>query len=455
MSTQLKFLGAARTVTGSRFLLESREDRILVDCGLFQGVKDLRVRNWGEFPVDPISIGTVLITHAHLDHIGALPLLVRDGFRGEVHCSIPTMELARLVLLDAAHIQEEDAEAANRGGWTLHRPAQPLYTVADAERALALIKPVDIDRWQSCADGIRFRLRPSGHILGSTFVEIDCRGMRLVFSGDLGRREPLVIKPPVSIERADWLILESTYGDRNHPTEHPLKELHRIVSETLQRRGTLIVPSFAVGRTQDLLYLFHQLREENKIPDVPIYIDSPMAIDVTRLYTSFNSWHRLPERGIKSLSEGVVLVHSKSESERVLHGNGSRIVIAGAGMVTGGRVLNHLKKHLPREQDTVLLVGYQAAGTRGRQLQEGASEVKIQGQYVPVHACIEEISSLSAHADQSEIVRWLKGFQAPPQGVFLVHGEPHASDTLRAKLQDVFGWKVQAPELGQSIVLGG
>lgn len=449
----LAFLGAAQTVTGSRFLVECADRRILVDCGIFQGVKELRLRNWEPFPVDPAGIDAVIVTHAHLDHVGYLPLLVRHGFRGAIHSSIPTRELAEIMLLDAAHIQEEEAAQANEEGYSKHRPARPLYTTEDAKRAMGRFAPVSTGDWHELFPRVRFRLSNSGHILGSTFVELDCQGTRVVFSGDLGRKEPLLLRPREAIERADFLVLESTYGDRVHPSEPVLASLARVVTETYARGGTLVIPSFAVGRTQDLLYLFRELRAQKKIPDVPLFLDSPMAIEATRLFDQFRDWHRLEERGVKSLVGIAALARTEAESRALLRTRKPRIVIAGAGMVTGGRVLRHLEKHLPDEASTVLLVGYQAPGTRGRQLKDGAEEVKMHGQYVPVHARIEELSTLSAHADQKEIVQWLKAFRTPPELTFLVHGEPQSADALRVKIKDVLGWNCRIPHTGERATL--
>lgn len=442
----IQFLGGASTVTGSKFLVSHGADKILVDCGLFQGIKELRLLNWSEFPVDPSTITAVILTHAHLDHTGYLPLLVKNGFKGKVYCTPPTRSLSKVILIDSAEIQQEDAEYANQMGYSKHHPAKPLYTVEDAKEALKLFTPVSEPGWTTISDQIKFRFTPSGHILGSAFVELKLADKKITFSGDLGRQKPLILKPPGAIESTDYLVLESTYGDRVHSLTSPLRELARIVTETVNRRGHVIIPSFAIGRAQDLLYLFSQLRTQKMIPDVPIFLDSPMAIDATEIFLDYPEWHDLKPHEIKAFCEAAVMVRNKQQSAELTRRKDSAIVIAGSGMLSGGRVLHHLESRLGDERNTVLLVGFQAAGTRGRLLKDGINELKMYGQYVSVRAKVEEISVLSAHADQIETVEWLKSFKKPPLKTFIVHGEPQSSDALRVRIQDALKWRCEIPK---------
>ncbi len=445
MVPSIQFLGGAGTVTGSKFLVRACSQKILVDCGLFQGVKGLRLQNWEKLPIDPAGIDCVILTHAHLDHTGYLPLFVRNGFKGKVYCTAPTRELAKIILVDSAHIQEEDAEYANKAGFSKHSPAKPLYTSADVLKALKLISPVDPDKWTKISDDVKFRFSASGHILGSAFVELNCGGTRVVFSGDLGRQKPLMLHPPSQVTSADYLVLESTYGDRVHGSEPPMAVLKRVVNETVARNGHLIIPSFAVGRVQDVLYLISKLKRQKLIPEIPVYLDSPMGIHATEVLLDYPEWHKLGAKEVKEFCQDVVMVRSQQQSNELLRSKKSTIVIAGSGMVSGGRVLQHLENRLPDARNTVLLVGYQAAGTRGALLRQGAQELKMFGRYVPVKARVEELSALSAHADQREILEWLKGFRAPPKMTFIVHGEPQAADALRVRLRDSLNWFAEIP----------
>lgn len=453
MSLAIQFLGAAGTVTGSRHLLEFDGRRILVDCGLFQGLKDLRLQNRNPFPVDPSTIEAVILTHAHLDHSGYLPLLFREGFRGKVYCTSPTRELARILLMDAASIEEEDAEYANQKGYSKHSPALPLYTTADVYNLLRNFQDLPVDTWREEIPGVKFRFENSGHILGSAFVEIEIQGKRVVFSGDLGRKDPLVLNPRAILERADFLVVESTYGDRLHPQEPVLEALAKIVMDTIAKRGHLLIPSFAVGRTQDLMQLFAILKRECRIPNIPIYLDSPLAEDATEIYVRFPEWRKRPSEGQAVFSKVASIVKSRQQSKELLSAKSSTIVVAGSGMISGGRILHHLASRIGDPRNTVLLVGFQAVGTRGRQLREGAAEIKMHGRYFPVHAEIRELSGLSAHADQAETLDWLNGFKKTPDCTFIVHGEPQAADVLRLKICDLFHWKVQVPKQFERVQL--
>lgn len=444
MSASIQFLGGTGTVTGSKFLLHTGRANVLVDCGLFQGIKELRLQNWQPLPYDVSKIDAVLLTHAHLDHSGYLPLLVKNGFKGPIYCTAPTRELVRVILLDSAKIQEEDAELANAGGYSKHSPAKPLYTVEDAHQALRQLRTVPL-QWTEEA-GIKFNYANSGHILGSAWIQVETQDGVVGFTGDLGRAEPMLMNPPQWMKTADILLVESTYGDRAHSPISPLKELGRIIRETHERGGHVVIPSFAVGRTQDVLYLISQLKKQAQIPEIPIFLDSPMGINATEIFLDYPEWHRLTPDEVKDLCRCVTLVKSQQQSRELLARKESSIVIAGSGMLTGGRVLVHLDKRLPDERNSVVLVGFQSASTRGSLLRSGISELKIYGKYVPVRAKIEEISSLSAHADQKDILKWLGHLGAAPRTIFIVHGEAQASDALRVKIRDELGWSCTIPK---------
>ncbi len=453
--------GAAGTVTGSKHLVTVGSRRILLDCGLFQGLKALRQRNWRPFPFDPAHLDAVVLSHAHIDHSGALPLLVRRGFRAPIHCTEATAELLRVLLLDSAHLQEEEAAFANRHRTSKHAPAMPLYTTADAEAALGLVVPHAYGSPVDLGDELAVTFRPAGHILGSATVTLTCgrRDRRtLVFSGDLGRYGRPILHDPEPVPEADLLLVESTYGDRLHPTEH-LDELARIVSDTAARDEFLVVPAFAVDRTQELLWTLRTLEDAGRIPRVPVFLDSPMAIDVTEIYARHPQDHdldmrRLADAGASPLATHHLEVLRTPEQSKSLNDRpGPAIVISASGMVTGGRVLHHLMRRLPDPGTTVLLVGYQAAGTRGRALQEGASTVRIFNQEITVRARIVKLDGFSAHADQHELLRWLGGFRRPPRRTLAVHGEPQPADTLAALIRHRLGWRADVAEDGQRVVL--
>lgn len=448
----ITFLGAAGTVTGSRSLVEHDGARVLLDCGLFQGTKELRLRNWAPSPVDPKSLDAVVLTHAHIDHAGGLPRLVRDGFRGPVYCTAGTRDLLGLLLPDSARIQEEEAGFANRRGYSKHTPALPLYTEADALAALELVDTFGLERSHLVARGVRLTFRDAGHILGSascTF-ELESTGQELVFSGDVGRFGAPILRDPARVSRATTLVLESTYGDRLHQAEDPSTGLADAVMAAVARRGVLLVPAFAVGRTQELLYRLALLEREGRIPIVPVFVDSPMACDATPLYLAHTRHHDMEFRGLLEAGRSPLataktrFVTSVRESKELNEFDGPGIIISASGMATGGRILHHLKHRLPRPETTVLLVGYQAQGTRGRRLLEGAREVKIHGQLVEVRATVTQLSGFSAHADQRELLRWIEGFTEPPCQTLLVHGEPGALEALRARIAGL-GWEVAVP----------
>lgn len=446
MST-LTFLGAAGTVTGSKHLLDLDGRLVLVDCGLFQGFKELRERNWAAFPTDPARIDAVVLTHAHLDHCGYLPRLVAAGFRGRIVCTPGTRDLCTLVLPDAARIQEEDAHHANRHGYSKHEPALPLYTEIDAARALTQLQPVGYDRPVPVVAGVTVEFINAGHLLGSAYARVRIGDTSILFGGDLGRYSRPVLPDPTRVDEADILLLESTYGDRLHEPEDGGKRLAAVVNETVQRGGRVIIPSFAVGRVEELLYWLKDLEEKNRIPSLPVYVDSPMAASALQFYArrSGELDPGMTPAGRDVCAFGtrrMTIVASAQESTALVASNAPAIVIASSGMATGGRVLHHLATGLPSPKNTVLFVGYQAEGTRGRQLCDGVKQVHIQGQSVAVSARIERIDSMSAHADAGEIMRWLSGFSRPPRMTYLVHGEPVALEALRGRIQSERGWPV-------------
>jgi metallo-beta-lactamase family protein len=450
---KLQFLGAAGTVTGSKYLVTANGRRVLVDCGLFQGLKQLRLRNWSPLPVDPASIDDVVLTHAHIDHSGYLPLLVKHGFRGRIHCTAATFELCKLLLPDSGRLHEEDAAYANRHGFSKHRPALPLYTEEDAERSLRSFHVVGIDR-PLALGRIEARLAPSGHILGAAFVTLSDGGSSVTFSGDLGRPHDPIMVAPRALTATDFLVVESTYGDRRHPPGNALDELAAVVKRTVERGGVIVVPAFAVGRAQFLLYCIQRLKKARRIPAIPVYLDSPMAADVTRLYLQFRSEHRLDAQDVEATCHAATIVNGVEESKHLHALHHPMIVIAGSGMATGGRITHHLKAYAPDPRNTILLSGFQAAGTRGASLLAGAKTVRIHGQDVAVKAEVAALSSLSAHADSDEIVQWLRNFRTPPRRTFVTHGEPLASDALRQRIERELGWSVHIPDHCESVDLG-
>ena len=451
---KLTFLGATGTVTGSKYLLTHADAKLLIDCGLFQGYKQLRLRNWSPLPMASSTLAAVILTHAHLDHSGYLPLLVKQGFRGKIYCSEATYELCRLLLPDSGHLQEEEAEYANRRGFSKHRPALPLYTRDDAERSLRYFAPLPSDQEFTPATGVRARLTPSGHLLGSTFVTISAAGRTVVFSGDLGRPHDLIMRAPTTIEGADYLVIESTYGDRAHDPADPRIKLGEVIRRTAARGGVIIVPSFAVGRAQALLYYVHLLKAAGTIPSVlPVYLNSPMAADVTQIYHRHRAEHRLTPEQCEAMCGAATIVNSADESRALNSKQFPMIIIAASGMATGGRVLHHLKAFAPDARNSILFSGFQAGGTRGASILQGAAEIKIHGQYVPVRAEVTALHNLSAHADYAEILQWLGGFKSKPLRTFVTHGEPAAADALRRHIGESLAWDCHVPDYLESIEL--
>ncbi len=456
---ELTFLGAARTVTGSKYLLEADGVRILVDCGLFQGLKELRQRNWEPFSVPPESIQAVVLTHAHLDHVGYLPRLVAEGFRGIVFCTAGTADLCRLVLPDSARIQEEDPKQANKHGYTKHAPALPLYTERDAARALSVMHPVGYNRPIEVASGVTAEFLPAGHLLGSAFVICTLgEGRRILFGGDLGRYNRPVLPDPSNGVAADLTLVESTYGDRDHAPEDNGDALAAVIRDTAERRGKLIVPAFAIGRVEEVLYWVRRLEREQRIPVLPVFVDSPMATEALRFYTSrmaeLDEEMRQSQKEVSTfVTARFQTVASQQQSKALTANRRSAIVISSSGMATGGRVLHHLAAALPDPRNTVLFVGYQAEGTRGRMLAEGAGAVRIHGRMVPVAARVAKIDSMSAHADRNEILRWLGTLPSPPSRLCLVHGEPGPMDALKMSIGQRLSWNVHMPNHRERIVV--
>ncbi|MFD1096295.1 MBL fold metallo-hydrolase RNA specificity domain-containing protein [Salegentibacter chungangensis] len=452
-SVKLHFLGAAGTVTGSKFLLETDEGNILIDCGMFQGIKDLRLLNWQDFNFPPLEIDLVLLTHGHLDHSGYLPRLFKQGYKGPVKSTAPSLAVTSVILMDSAKIMEEDAEKANEEGYSIHEPPLPFYTVTEAEKTIEYFEAVEIDTWYKFSNNIGYRFLRNGHIIGATFIEFEITGKRIVFSGDIGREKDPLLPPPYKPQQADYLILESTYGDRLHPEENIEELLSGIVKDILEKRGILIIPSFAVERLQHIMYILWKLYEKNKIPNIPIFIDSPMGNDILGIFSSYPAWHRIDPGELRKMISHFNIITSYGDTWKTIDDNRPKIVVAGSGMVTGGRVLTYLRYYLEKPETYVILIGFQAEGTRGRQLQEGAAEIKIFGKYCKVNASIKHLQSLSAHADQQELLGWLKEIKNKPEKVFLVHGEPAASDFLRLKIKDTYSWPVHIPHLNETVEL--
>lgn len=449
----LTSLGGAGTVTGSKHLLTCGDTRLMIDCGLFQGLKNLRELNWQRLPINPGDIDAVVLTHAHLDHCGYLPRLVLDGFSGRIHCSNATRDVAELILRDSAFLQEKDAELANRKGFSKHSPALPLYRVADIDRTMALFKPAALHEEVTLPGDGRLLLRRAGHILGASTAQIDIGGRRILFSGDLGRYDDPVMHDPESVPEADYVVIESTYGNRHHDTTDPLDALEEVIKRTVQRGGTVVIPAFAVGRAQSLIHSLWQLRRSGRLHNLPVYLDSPMATSASELLQRYPKDHRLGRQDCEAACESVNYVRDVEESKALSANRYPKVIISASGMATGGRVLHHIAAFGPDHRNTLLFSGYQAAGTRGRKLLEGARETKIYGQWLPINAEIAELPMLSAHADSDELMRWLSGFQRAPRRVFVVHGEADASEALRERIQRELGWSVCVPLQGQEFEL--
>ncbi len=465
MLAKISFLGATGTVTGSKYLLETCGKKLLIDCGLFQGLKKNRLRNWEPFPVPPAEIDAVILTHAHIDHCGYLPRLCKEGFKGPIYCTPATQEFCELLLRDSAHLQEEDARWANKKGFSKHKPALPLYTGQDAENCLKQFVSQKYGKSLDLTDDLRVKFRDAGHILGSAFAEFKITQgetvRKVLFSGDIGGPNRPILNDPAQVREVDYLIVESTYGNRLHGDNQSNREaeLAKVINESVERNGVMVIPAFAVGRTQELLFHIRELENNGAIPKLPVYIDSPMAINATKITQEMQSGYDLTARmlildGQDILKTANLNIAKSVEESKALHNvKGPAIIISASGMLAGGRILHHLKHRLSKPENTLLFVGYQAEGTRGRALQGGKTEIKIHGQMIPVKAHIETISGFSAHADYREILAWLMGFNRAPLQTFIVHGEPEASQAMGEKIQKQLDWPVTIPEHGQSFEL--
>lgn len=458
--TTLSFLGACGTVTGSKFLLEAGSRRVLVDCGIFQGSSELKQKNWAAPAFDPRRLDAVVLTHGHIDHTGYVPRLAKLGYSGPVYVTPPTAGLLEYLWPDAAHLHEEDARYANRRGYSRHKPALPFFDEKESRAALRLLRPIEFGRRTALGDGLGFTFRRVGHILGAAFVEVEAGPTRIVFSGDVGQKHVPILKDPERPEAADYVVLESTYGDRLHPAGSPEAELGRVVAETSARRGVLLIPSFAIGRAQDVLYHLRSLQRAGTIPaDLPIYLDSPMAASAVDLYCRTLSEHDLEMAALRDKGlcpiEGpsVHVVRDRVESQALNGRGGPMVIVSASGMLSGGRILHHLKRRLPDATTTLLFVGFQAAGSLGRRILEGARDVRIHGESVTVRADVRQVPALSAHADQDGLVEWVGALREPPRAVFLVHGEPKSRDALSAALRSKYGWTVARPEEGEAVEL--
>jgi len=464
----IEFWGGVGTVTGSKYLVESGKGRVLVDCGLFQGLKELRERNWQEPPFDPRSLNAVLITHAHIDHTGYLPRLVRQGFNGPVYCSRGTADLLKILLPDSGRLQEEDADYRNRHNLTKHKPALPLYTEKDAYASLELLEPVaNTGESIQVAPGIRAGFRVAGHILGSSLVLLELdhagaagKGRRVLFSGDLGHYDQPIIRDPVPPPSCDYLLVESTYGDRLHDPEDPKVALARIINDAAERGAPVLIPAFAVGRTQEIVYLIRELEDEKAIPVLPVSVDSPMAAAATAAYArrteeqdeEYASVLRQQRHPLRTHS--MITASSRQESKKLNDAEGARVIVSASGMMTGGRVLHHAMRLVPDPEATIVFVGYQAAGTTGRRILDGEPEVKIMGQWIPVRCRIAKIGGFSAHADYGEVLQWLAGMESgTPSRTFLTHGEPEAATAMAGHIKERFGWNVHVPQYGERVEL--
>jgi metallo-beta-lactamase family protein len=450
---KVKFIGGAGTVTGSKTLVESGGVRVLIDCGLFQGIKPLREMNWDPLPVLPSTIDFVLLTHGHLDHCGWLPRLVNQGFKGKIYCTSPTKDITELILLDSAKIQEEEADKANKGKYSKHEIAEPLYTIEQAEEVFPLFRVIKINEPIALDAEIEAVFTNAGHILGACSISLKLENKILFFSGDIGRDDDVLMFPPVKPKKADYVFLESTYGNRIHPNSDTKLELEQHINCTISAGGTVIIPSFAVERAQTIMFLLWQLKEEQRIPNVPYIIDTPMGISAMNIFRENPKWHKLSQVECDNVSKMFLLISDYKETNEIILNTQPKVVIAASGMITGGRVLSYLEQYIVLPETTVIIVGYQAEGTRGRKLLDGALEIKIYGKYYPVNAKIVEMGGLSAHGDQKDLLNWLSQLENKPTKVFLVHGENQPADDLRVKIQDIYGFSCKIPYIGQEFEL--
>ncbi len=454
MARSITFLGGTGTVTGSKYLIQINGACILVDCGLFQGFKQLRLKNWAPLPVSPATVDAVILTHAHLDHSGYVPLLVRNGFKGPIYSTSATRDFCSILLPDSGHLQERDAEFANKRGFSKHRPARPLYTQRDAEASLEYFRPTKFGQEIEISSGVTALFRPAGHILGAATVQLTISGTTIVFSGDLGPPGAATMLDPAPVRHTDYLLIESTYGDRIHDKENPEDQLAEIINRTAARGGTVLIPAFAVGRAQTILFHLDRLKQSKQIPDLPIFLDSPMAIDAGEVFCEHLGDHRLTEEQCRT-SCGIAEYVREAEKSKALDANKMpKVIISASGMATGGRILHHLKYYAPDERNALVFTGFQAGGTRGAAIVGGAKAVKIHGGYVDIRAEVHNLHMLSAHADAEQIIGWLKNFEAPPRRTFVTHGEPAASDALRRRISEVLNWDCTTPAINDRVDLG-
>lgn len=452
-SFELQFIGGTGTVTGSKYLLRAEGKNILVDCGLFQGLKVLRLRNRAPLPIKPSAIDAVVLTHAHIDHSGYLPLLVKNGFRGKIYATPGTRALCGILLPDAGHLQEEDAAFLNRHKLSKHAPALPLYTEVEARETLQYFAELSWEQKCSLAPGLSFQFFHAGHIIGAAMVRFESPRMSLTFTGDLGRPHNLIMPPPAPLQPTDYLVIESTYGDRSHPLDNPLDTFENLIRGTIKRGGIVLIPSFSVGRAQEILYLVHELKKSGAIPNIPVYLNSPLSIEATRITCNFPGDHRLSAADCKALCKTAHFITTVEESKWLNTQPGPSIIISASGMATGGRVLHHLKVCAPDPKNLILFVGFQAAGTRGQAMLNQAATIKIHGEMVPVRAQVASLDSLSAHADAAEMLAWLKACAHPPRMTFITHGEPLASEALRKRIASEIHWPCKVPDYLENVTL--
>lgn len=453
MSFQLEFLGGAGTVTGSKFLLTYNDTRVLIDCGLFQGLKSLRLKNWDGLSVEVSKIDAVILTHAHIDHSGYIPRLIKMGFRGKVYATAATKDLCKILLPDSGYLMEEEAEFLNRTRRTKHSPALPLFTQAEAEKSLRFFEPIAFNLLHSIGADIQFEFRYAGHILGAASVIIHAGGLKIAFTGDIGRSHDRIFFPPANLPEVDFVITESTYGNRLHKNIDVLEELAETINTTVRRGGVVLIPSFAVGRAQSLLHSLWLLKKQNRIPQFPMFLNSPMATNVNELLGQYKDLHKISSDECIEICNVVKYIQKTEDSIALNKKKGPMLIISASGMLTGGRVLHHLEAFAPFPENTILLTGYQAAGTRGETIANGGSEVKVHGRYVPIRAQVKNLDNMSAHADYSEIIEWFGRSKIQPRRVFVTHGEAAAADELRRRLSEKFGWDCCVPELGQKVIL--
>lgn len=451
--TTLEFLGGAGTVTGSKYLISTPSRKVLVDCGMFQGLKALRLKNWKDFPVDPKTIDSVLLTHAHIDHSGFIPRLIKDGFKGKIYCTPATRDLCEILLPDAGYLAEEEASYLNRNKRSKHSPALPLFTMKEGQSALEQFEIVPFDKVKKESSDIDFKFNYAGHILGAASVTLRVADKKITFTGDIGRPEDPLFFPPKVLGPTDYLVTESTYGNRRHPVVDVLEALSDVINETVKREGVIIIPSFAVGRAQELMYYLWQLKKQNRIPKIPMFLNSPMATNVNSLFIKYHDLHKLSAQESEEVCGVVKYIRTPEESKELNERKGPMLIISASGMVSGGRVLHHIKQFGPDPKNTILLAGFQAAGTRGEALQRGVAEIKIHGEYVPIRAQVKSLENMSAHADYQEILDWLAHSNIQPRTVFVTHGESSAADSLRLRLGDRFNWKCIVPEQDQKVEL--